>query len=113
MKGKLVRSFGFDDTEDQVVELSDGHVIFRREPGDRKLKRGEKLPELRVNVAEACADLGGAPAKERDVADILWAVASRVPIAAFEGKSPDKIAYGMKVWLMKELKRELQPKEEQ
>lgn len=105
MKGKLTRSFGIDETDDLVVELhEDGHVAFRKEPIHRKLKRGEQIPELRLNVAEICEELAGPPAQANDVDAILQKVADRIPVASFEDESPAKVAYKMKVWLINAVK---------
>ena len=106
MSGKLTRHFFTEENEDLVVELNaEGYVVFRREPNDRKLKRGEQLPEFRVNVIEACSNLSAPAAEESDVAAILEKIAAKVPIASFEDETPAKAAYKMKVWLLDELKK--------
>lgn len=113
MSGRLTRSFGIEGTEDLVVELdAAGQVVFRKEPADRKLKRSEKLPELRLDVGEVMKDLSGRSGKEMEVEEILEAILARVPIAKFEEDTPRNIAYAMKVWLMRELKRITTPPSE-
>jgi hypothetical protein len=104
--GRLTRSFGIDGTDDLVVELdASGYVVFRKEPADRKLKRGEKLPERRVDVREVMKDLAGRPAKEMEAEEIIEKILAKFPIAKFEEDSPKNIVYAMKVWMLRELKR--------
>jgi hypothetical protein len=110
MSGRLTRSFGIDGTDDLVVELNaDGQVIFRKEPADRKLRRGEQIPEKRMDIRETMKDLSGKPAKEMEVTAILEALLAKVPIAVFEGDTPKNLAYSMKCWLLKELKQIVNP----
>lgn len=110
MRGKLTRSFGIADGEDYVVELNeDGYITFRREPADRKLRRREEVPSVRLHVSEVCADL---TIPKGDVESILEQIARRVPIADFsEETSPHKIPYKVKVWLMNALKEITAPPE--
>ena len=104
IKGRLCRSFGYDGDDDLVVELCDsGRVVFRREPATRKLRRGEKLPEVSLDVGEMFADMNATPPVD-DAAALLEEVVRRVPIARFEDDNPRNVAYSMKVWLMKTLK---------
>ena len=110
MSGRLTRSFGIDGTDDLVVELNaDGQIIFRKEPADRKLRRGEQIPEKRMDIRETMKDLSGKPAKEMEVTAILEALLAKVPIAVFEGDTPKNLAYSMKCWLLKELKQIVNP----
>lgn len=110
MSGRLTRSFGSDGNNDLVVELNaDGQVIFRKEPADRKIKRGEQLPERRLDVREVMQDLTGKPPKELEVTTIIEALIAKAPIAKFEGDTPKNVAYSMKVWLLKELKQIINP----
>jgi hypothetical protein len=107
IRGKLTRSFGVVDDEDLVVELrEEGQVVFRREPADRKLRRGEQLPELVLNVEETCQNLGSRDS--RDAIDLVEAVAARIPIAKFEEVRPERVAYEMKCWLIKEMEKEIE-----
>jgi hypothetical protein len=108
-KGSLTRSFGNEDGEELVVELdAAGFVVFRREPLFRRLKRGEKLPELRLKVADIMEDLSKPQADIGDTEDVLEKLLKKLPIAKFEGDSPEKIAYSMKVWMMKALKEHIE-----
>jgi hypothetical protein len=112
VSGSLTRSFGIEGFNDLVVELkSDGQVIFRKEPVDRKIKRGEQLPERRLNVREVMGDLGNRPTKELEVTSIIEALMAKAPIAQFEGDTPRNVSYSMKVWLLKELKQIINPEE--
>lgn len=114
MTGRLVRSFGFDGNEDLVVELvDDGQVIFRKEPTDRKIRRGEQLPERRLNVREVMKDLLARPAQEMAAAEIIEAIIAKLPIAKFEEDEPKNIAYAMKVWLLNELKKTVTPERDE
>jgi hypothetical protein len=110
--GSLTRSFGIEGCNDLVVELSsDGQVIFRKEPADRRIKRGEKLDEHRINVREVFGKMGFKPEKEIEVQEILEALVAKLPIARFEEDTPRNLAYSMKVWLLNELKQIINPKE--
>lgn len=112
MTGRLTRSFGIDGTDDLVVELTaEGQVVFRKEPADRKLKRGEQLPERRLCVREVMRDLAGRPAKEMEAEAIIVELMARAPIAKFEEDTPKNVAYAMKVWLLRELRRISTPEE--
>lgn len=106
MKGRLTRSFGSDGEDDQVVELDEsGHVMFRKEPLGRRLRRGEVLPEVRLSVAEVLAGIGKKAPAAQSAEDILTRIADRIPIAKFEEDQPRNVAYAMKVWLMREFRR--------
>ena len=106
IKGSLTRSFGADGSEDLVVELREsGHVVFRREPMDRRIKRGEQLPEKVVDVESTMQTLSAPDTQESSVAEILEEILRRAPIAKIEGDRADKIAYNWKVWLLEELRR--------
>ena len=109
LKKKLTRSFGVESGEDRVVELDDaGYVTFRREPTHRRLKRGEKLPELKLDIEEVMDTLSGPPVKESELVEILEGIASQVPIAKLEGLTPEKAAYELKVWLIQTMKRTIE-----
>lgn len=117
MTGRIVRSFGLAGTDDLVVELTEDSVVFRKEPVDRRLNRGEKLPERRINVRDGMRDLSGKPPAEVKVEAILEELLARLPIAKLEGDTPKNVAYSLKVWMLRELKRtitkeELAPDEE-
>ena len=106
MLGSLTRSFGVDGTDDWVVELNaDGRITFRKEPVDRKLRRGEKLPECTLNVRDVINNISTRPAKEIEVSDILENLLAQLPISKFEEDTPKNVVYNMKVWLMRELRR--------
>ena len=89
-----------------VVEITpDGEVVIREEPTHRRLKRGEKLPEVRINAREAFTS--GSRVEEIAQAE-TWidALIREAPVAKFEGDSPAKVAYSMKVWLLDRLNGE-------
>lgn len=106
MRGRLSRSFGSDGEEDQVVELDEsGYVVFRREPLNRRLRRGEELPEVRLSVREVLSGVGKKAPATQSAEDILERILAKIPIAKFEGDTPRNLAYAMKVWLLREVKR--------
>lgn len=108
-KGTLTRSFGNEEGEELVVELdAKGFVVFRREPLFRRLKRGEKLPELRLKVTDVMENLSKPQADIGDTEDVLEELLKKLPIAKFEGDNPEKIAYHMKVWMLKTLKEHIE-----
>lgn len=102
LKGKLTRSFGIDDeANDLVVEINDEQgIVIRKEPADRKLRRGEVLPSVVINPAEAYKNDGN-PAM--DIAKILQELTRRMPIASFIEGPPNHVDYRAKVWLLAEL----------
>tara|TARA_R110002110_G_scaffold8326_6_gene41858 strand:- start:260 stop:613 length:354 start_codon:yes stop_codon:yes gene_type:complete len=104
MRGKITRSFGVDEesAEDLVIELSDGQIVVRREPLDRKIKRGERLPSVTLDPG-TLLDQQGKP--EAGVQELLVELCSRLPIAKFEEGPADKVDYRAKVWLLAELKQ--------
>jgi hypothetical protein len=113
MSGRLTRSFWIEGTEDFVVELvDDGQIIFRKEPADRKIKRGEQLPERRLDIREVMRDLDARPKGEIEATAIIERLLEKAPIAKFEEEPPRSVAYAMKVWLIKELKRIVTKEEE-
>lgn len=113
--GSLARSFGIDEetSTDLVAEFrDDGTIAIREEPADRKLKRGEKLPEVVINVRETW-DAGkkkatNAAAAPMAIESAIDRVMARLPIADLSG-SPEKVGYQAKAWLMRELRREFNP----
>jgi len=104
LKGKLTRSFGLDDeAKDLVVELNaEQGIVIRKEPADRKLKRGEVLPSVVINPEEAYKNDGN-PAME--IAEILTILTRSMPIASFIEGPPNHVDYRAKVWLLAELKQ--------
>jgi hypothetical protein len=111
----LARSFGIDEetATDLVAEFRDnGTIAIREEPADRKLKRGEKLPEVVINVLETWnagkKKANNAAATPREITSAIDRVLARLPIADLSG-SPDKVGYQAKAWLMHELQREFNP----
>lgn len=113
--GSLARSFGIDEENatDLVAEFrDDGTIAIREEPVDRKLKRGEKLPEVVINIRETW-DAGkkkanNAAAAPKAIESAIDRVIARLPIADLSG-SPDKVGYNAKAWLMNELQKEFHP----
>jgi hypothetical protein len=101
----LSRSFGIVDGDDLVVEMGDdGTVRIREEPVHRKLKRGEVLPEVVLDVREIWdrrADTEPAGAVESLVDRLMAAV----PIADLSG-TPEQVGYKAKAFLMGVLKKE-------
>ena len=96
---------------DLVAEFrEDGTIAIREEPVDRKLKRGEKLPEVVINVMDTWTSgknkvTNDAPkAIESSIDRIL----ARLPVADLSGP-PERVGYQAKVWLMRELQREFHP----
>ena len=107
-KGKLCRSYGMDSEtgEDIVVELRKGEIEIRREPTDRKIKRGEKLPNLVLNVQELADNLNSSvdtTEAEVSVQAILDEILLKLPVAKFEEESGNK-GYKVKAWLYQALK---------
>lgn len=116
--GSLARSFGIDEENaiDLVAEFrDDGTIAIREEPVDRKLKRGEKLPEVVINVRETWnagkKKATNASAAPKAIESAIDRVIAKLPIADFSG-TPDKVGYQAKVWLMNELQKEFNPKRE-
>lgn len=105
--GRLTRSLGIEDDHDLVAEIcDDGTLRIREEPVNRKLRRGEVLPE----VALIARDIWEARKTEAPVGDTerrIDKVLARLPIADLSG-SPEQVGYRAKVWLMKELKQEFE-----
>lgn len=116
ISGKLSRSFGIDEetATDMVAEFrEDGTIAIREEPVDRKLGRGEKLPEVVIDIREAW-EAGQkkavtAQAAPKAVETAIDRVLARLPVADLSEASPGKFTYNAKVWLMKELDREFHP----
>lgn len=113
--GSLARSFGIDEetATDLVAEFrDDGTIAIREEPVDRKLKRGEKLPEVVINVRETWNSgkkkANNAAAAPKAIESAIDRVLAKLPIADLSG-SPDKIGYHAKAWLIKELQKEFHP----
>lgn len=113
--GKLSRSFGIneDDALDLVAEFrDDGTIAIREEPVDRKLKRGEKLPEVVINVRDTWTagkkKASTAAAAPKEIETVIDKVLARLPVADLTG-TPEKVGYQAKVWLMRELKKEFHP----
>lgn len=103
IKGSLVRSFGLTGSEDLVVEMRDtGHVVIKMEPTDRRLKRGEKLPEVLIDVRGAWESRTVEEATPTDA--VIDKLISRMPIAKFEEGPASTVDYRAKCWLMKQLK---------
>lgn len=115
--GSLSRSFGIDEINalDLVVELRDnGTIAIREEPVDRKLKRGEKLHEIEINVRDTW-DVGKkkathavAKAAPKEIESAIDRVIAKLPIADLSS-TPARVGYQAKAWLMKELQREFHP----
>jgi len=105
LSGKISRSFGIDEesAKDLVVELNEEKgIVIRKEPTDRKLKRGEVLPAVTIDPEEAFNNAGN-PAYE--VGDIIQALTRKMPVAKFLEGKPEHVDYRAKVWLMDELKQ--------
>ena len=116
--GSLSRSFGIDEINavDLVAEMrDDGTISIREEPVDRKLKRGEKLPEVIIDVRETWEGgkkkASNAAAAPKEIESAIDRILAKLPIADLSG-DPDKVGYRAKVWLMKELQREFHPEPE-
>lgn len=100
----IIRSIGEDEDADFVVGIRADGMIFVREEPQRRLRRGEKLPEVVIDPWEVWRSRGAsAPA---DTESWVNALVAKVPIAKFEGSDPRKVAYAMKVWLLEELKQQ-------
>lgn len=113
--GSLARSYGIDEESatDMVAEFrDDGTVAIREEPVDRKLKRGEKLPEVVINVRDTWEagkkKASTAKAAPKEIESAIDRVIARLPIADLTG-TPEKVGYHAKAWLMRELQREFHP----
>ena len=101
LKGSISRSLGVDGNEDTVVEIRDDRtVVIRKEPTDRRLGRGEKLPEVVIDVDDAWEKGNAASNAEAKVDQLL----SALHTADFSGQTPEKIEYKMRVWLINKLK---------
>lgn len=106
MKGRLTRSYGVEDDEDLVVELADdGSLRIRAEPVTRRLRRGEVLPEVVVDVRKTWDERKKDDASPHQIERIIDRVIARLPIADLSG-TPEKVGYQAKVWLLNELRRE-------
>lgn len=105
ISGKLARSFGISDGDDLVVELvDDGTIRIREEPVHRKLRRGEVLPEVVLDVREIWAKRGEAePAGAAE--SLVDRLLAAVPIADLSG-TPQQMGYKTKAFLMGALKKE-------
>lgn len=105
--GRLTRSFGIENDQDLVAEIcDDGTLRIREEPTNRRLKRGEVLPEVVLVVR----DIWETRKKEAPVADVerrIGKVLVRLPIADLSGTA-EQVGYKAKVWLMRELKQEFE-----
>jgi hypothetical protein len=109
ISGKLTRSYGIQDSEDLVVEMSDdGNIKIRKEPTDRKLRRGEVLPEVVINVQDAW-DNRKEETPTNELESRIDKVLAKLPIADLSG-SPGQVGYIAKIWLMRELKNEFENK---
>lgn len=113
ISGRLTRSFGTDpDTgEDLVVELREGEVEFRKEPTNRRLKRNEQLPCQVIKIDEIMGNLKVPVVVEESVGEvgkILERIAAKVPIAQFVEDGEKNLNYAIKVWLLAELKKEIE-----
>jgi hypothetical protein len=104
MSGRLTRSFGIVDGMDLVVEMSaDGVIVIREEPVDRRIGRGETLPEVRVTARDVWDNRSSdTPATEAET----WVdhLLTTLPVANLSGP-PERVGYLAKVWIMNELKR--------
>lgn len=104
LTGKLTRSLGVSEGRDLVVELDAGGLVrIREEPVDRRLRRGEVLPEVVIDVREAF-DKGPGCAPEDWIERAAARLESKAAIADFGEEAGAKPAYAMKVWLTKALK---------
>ena len=115
LTGSLARSFGIDEVNatDLVAEFrDDGTIAIREEPVDRKLKRGEKLPEIVIDVRDTWEagkkKAQTAAAAPKEIESVIDRILAKLPIADLSG-TPEKVGYHAKVWLMRELKREFHP----
>jgi hypothetical protein len=105
----LKRSYGITDDQDLVVSMcSDRTVRVHAEPTTRKLRRGEQLEEVVIDIDEAWRNRAqGSPLLdfEHKVARVL----RRLPIADLSGPA-EKVGYLAKIWLMRELAAEFEKK---
>lgn len=101
----LRRSYGITGNEDLVVSLHpDNRITIHKEPTDRKLRRGEELPEIAIDIEEAWANrVDDTPVS--DLESRIDRVVRKLPIADLSGP-PEKVGYIAKSWLMRELKAE-------
>ena len=105
--GRLSRSFGITDGDDLVAEFrDDGTISIREEPTERKLRRGEKLPEVVLNVREVWETRKNAQSAE-DAKSLIEKVCAKLPIADLSG-TPERVGYQAKVWLLNALKHEME-----
>jgi hypothetical protein len=112
IKGKLTRSFGQEGNQDLVVEFNEaGYVAMRKEPVDRKLKRGEQLPEARLTLDELWEHVSQVPVsapKLGEVEQILDRLLARLATADLGieefGERPH---YRLKAWLWQQLKNQI------
>ncbi len=112
IKGSITRSFGRLGSDEVVATMSeDGAVTISRIPTHRRLRRGEKLPSVRIDVLETAGRLRESTTEVQSAQAILERIADRLPIAKFEEDSPRNVAYAMKVWLLKELNHAKAPTE--
>ena len=105
-KGLLTRSLGVEDDTDLVVGIDqDGTVMIRQEPTDRRLKRGEALPELRIDVRQAWEgrDAKGPVESEDTVRGILTALFHSLPVAA-DDEADVKNLTKLKGWMWQRLR---------
>lgn len=101
--GLLTRSLGITDNLDLVVGIhQEGHIIIREEPTDRKLRRGEKLQELKIDVRQAWEGRDDiAPSRKEDVVrEVLEALFHVLPTAPSENTD----SYKLKCWMWDRLK---------
>lgn len=108
-KGLLTRSLGVNENVDLVAGIdAAGHFVIREEPTDRKLKRNEKLPEVKLDIRQLWEDSGrGTTCVESSIdefGELLDEIIRRMPIAKFEEGPPSKIHYRAKFWILQELK---------
>lgn len=109
----LRRSYGITNDEDLVVSLCpDNRVTIHKEPVDRKLRRGEKLPEVTIDIEEAWANRKDDQVDNSTLSELesrIDRVIRKLPIADLSG-SPEKVGYIAKSWLMRELEAEFRQK---
>lgn len=100
LKGSLTRSLGASGDEDLVVELAEpGILIIRREPLGRRLRRGEELPQMRIDLREAAKNMSGGFGE-----DAVGELIKKLPLASWEADKPATVAYKAKVWMLQQLK---------
>lgn len=97
----IARSLGITGNKDLVVELRPpDRIVIRQEPVGRRLKRGEKLPEVEFSAQELWELKGNAP-NPHELVDSLIA---RLPVVKFEETDPKKVPYEVKTTLLRLLK---------